>query len=266
MVRRPPRSTLFPYTTLFRSRVPDLPTRGGRDRHGMTVEQVIDDAVVREERPAVHDIAARDADGRRVDVRSVLPLERVALLREIEGVQDVRVGGDDVHGLVHDQGLSLVSGEDAGGEAPRRAQGLGVRRGDLRQGAVARRGVVLGGHGPLAIRRARRGALHDEDDEQGGYDHGRPLLTYCGARAPRSGREWRVPDARRAAWPRAALRRSLCRDRWTGTAGRSRTRRCRGAPRGCDPRTSPRRAPAWRRRARRAPRPPGSGAARARPG
>src|SRR5215213_10338007 len=27
MIRRPPRSTLFPYTTLFRSR----PTRGGRD-------------------------------------------------------------------------------------------------------------------------------------------------------------------------------------------------------------------------------------------
>src|SRR2546427_9037434 len=69
MVRRPPRSTLFPYTTLFRSRVPDLPTRGGRDRHGMTVEQVIDDAVVREERTAVHDIAARDADGDRKSTR-----------------------------------------------------------------------------------------------------------------------------------------------------------------------------------------------------
>src|SRR2546422_5138122 len=29
MIRRPPRSTLFPYTTLFRSRVPD--SLGGRD-------------------------------------------------------------------------------------------------------------------------------------------------------------------------------------------------------------------------------------------
>src|SRR2546422_3159992 len=27
MIRRPPRSTLFPYTTLFRSRLPDLPIR-----------------------------------------------------------------------------------------------------------------------------------------------------------------------------------------------------------------------------------------------
>src|SRR5437870_9702207 len=33
MIRRPPRSTLFPYTTLFRSRVrPVLDVRGQRDR------------------------------------------------------------------------------------------------------------------------------------------------------------------------------------------------------------------------------------------
>src|SRR3712207_8056074 len=33
MIRRPPRSTLFPYTTLFRSRRPDLdPLRPGADR------------------------------------------------------------------------------------------------------------------------------------------------------------------------------------------------------------------------------------------
>src|SRR6266496_6231233 len=38
MIRRPPRSTLFPYTTLFRSRRgrgrADLPRRGGPDRPG----------------------------------------------------------------------------------------------------------------------------------------------------------------------------------------------------------------------------------------
>src|SRR5689334_23388207 len=38
MIRRPPRSTLFPYTTLFRSRRPrldrGLPRRRGRPRHG----------------------------------------------------------------------------------------------------------------------------------------------------------------------------------------------------------------------------------------
>src|SRR5256884_2209945 len=36
MIRRPPRSTLFPYTTLFRSRlelVPARPDKLGRDRH-----------------------------------------------------------------------------------------------------------------------------------------------------------------------------------------------------------------------------------------
>src|SRR2546425_7435763 len=30
MIRRPPRSTLFPYTTLFRSRLADAPSTGGR--------------------------------------------------------------------------------------------------------------------------------------------------------------------------------------------------------------------------------------------
>src|SRR2546430_3132304 len=31
MIRRPPRSTLFPYTTLFRSRTPDLTCRADHD-------------------------------------------------------------------------------------------------------------------------------------------------------------------------------------------------------------------------------------------
>src|SRR5437764_4834694 len=41
MIRRPPRSTLFPYTTLFRSReadparVPRLPRRRGHERHAV---------------------------------------------------------------------------------------------------------------------------------------------------------------------------------------------------------------------------------------
>src|SRR3712207_8031650 len=34
MIRRPPRSTLFPYTTLFRSCARVAPQRGARDRRG----------------------------------------------------------------------------------------------------------------------------------------------------------------------------------------------------------------------------------------
>src|SRR2546430_16602601 len=33
MIRRPPRSTLFPYTTLFRSRLPHVPARSRGARH-----------------------------------------------------------------------------------------------------------------------------------------------------------------------------------------------------------------------------------------
>src|SRR5260370_31562638 len=37
MIRRPPRSTLFPYTTLFRSRSPVARRRRGRPNHADTV-------------------------------------------------------------------------------------------------------------------------------------------------------------------------------------------------------------------------------------
>src|SRR3712207_8238565 len=38
MIRRPPRSTLFPYTTLFRSRGYELPQRAGRGGARLRVE------------------------------------------------------------------------------------------------------------------------------------------------------------------------------------------------------------------------------------
>src|SRR3712207_8424457 len=52
MIRRPPRSTLFPYTTLFRSRVGDL--RVGRERRlrGMPLPAVVRDLLPRGERAA----------------------------------------------------------------------------------------------------------------------------------------------------------------------------------------------------------------------
>src|SRR5438132_9008720 len=40
MLRRPPRSTLFPYTTLFRSRVVGQLRRGSRERDGAGLEHV----------------------------------------------------------------------------------------------------------------------------------------------------------------------------------------------------------------------------------
>src|SRR5688572_30950284 len=49
MIRRPPRSTLFPYTTLFRSR-PVVPAVGHRlDHEAVVVEPVADDGGAAEE-------------------------------------------------------------------------------------------------------------------------------------------------------------------------------------------------------------------------
>src|SRR3712207_2697094 len=75
MIRRPPRSTLFPYTTLFRSRVVEVllhrprPGHDGRTPHGDEVEHLV----------AMREVA-----------------ERVALDRDHAGVG----GGDGGHELV----------------------------------------------------------------------------------------------------------------------------------------------------------------------
>src|SRR3712207_7945800 len=82
MIRRPPRSTLFPYTTLFRSRGPAGKGRSGRDV-----------AVVRQRRDE-HDVLPRDGDegarGRRAAVEG---LERDLGQREellLGRVQEIR--------------------------------------------------------------------------------------------------------------------------------------------------------------------------------
>src|SRR2546422_8105148 len=52
MIRRPPRSTLFPYTTLSRSRRVGGRQRGGEDHRPRVVLQEVDDAVRRRREPA----------------------------------------------------------------------------------------------------------------------------------------------------------------------------------------------------------------------
>src|SRR2546427_3740827 len=53
MIRRPPRSTLFPYTTLFRSEPPYAPLRSPGERATLVAEHLRLDQVLRDRR-AVH--------------------------------------------------------------------------------------------------------------------------------------------------------------------------------------------------------------------
>src|SRR2546427_6095293 len=62
MIRRPPRSTLFPYTTLFRSRVGDA--RGDQGIGVLTPQLFLGALVVEREHPVV-DAEIRDVPGRR---------------------------------------------------------------------------------------------------------------------------------------------------------------------------------------------------------
>src|SRR5688572_31077201 len=56
MIRRPPRSTLFPYTTLFRSLVPLLRAVGGADARAVRrLEQLLIEAKPQEIEPFLED-------------------------------------------------------------------------------------------------------------------------------------------------------------------------------------------------------------------
>src|SRR3712207_8026920 len=61
MIRRPPRSTLFPYTTLFRSDV-EVRLAGGRLRHVAAADRLFVERGVVEERPVVRDERAHVAE------------------------------------------------------------------------------------------------------------------------------------------------------------------------------------------------------------
>src|SRR2546425_7023857 len=70
MIRRPPRSTLFPYTTLFRSRVGAAGKRGGG---------ILADSAQRESRPRAHEEHV-DGDGGRRSEEHTSELQSLAYL------------------------------------------------------------------------------------------------------------------------------------------------------------------------------------------
>ena len=132
-------------------RLPKLLATLGVDRDGVSVQQVVDDLAVSVDRAAVDRVATGNTDGCGVDVGPVLPFERIAFAREIEGVENIWERCDDVHRVAEDERLAFMAAEDTGRKAPDRAQPSGVARRDLRQAAVARRRIIFAGHRPLPV-------------------------------------------------------------------------------------------------------------------
>src|SRR3712207_9204546 len=85
MIRRPPRSTLFPYTTLFRSRLHDL--GGDRCRH------LVADALDRVGETAYYAVVRRCVEGVEACGRAALE-ERSSRQPAVEGL-DGLVGRED---------------------------------------------------------------------------------------------------------------------------------------------------------------------------
>src|SRR3989441_7756137 len=128
MIRRPPRSTLFPYTTLFRSHATDVldePTQARRgERARPRPRQVL---ALEEER---RDGAQRNGSQR------VTPSARRAPspLEDLGNVLAIMAGAD----AVDEAPRGLVRRERLVGESPHRAQQLAVRQLDLAQEVVGR--------------------------------------------------------------------------------------------------------------------------------
>jgi hypothetical protein len=118
-------------------------------RDGVIVQGVEVHAAVGVRRAAVHNVAAGDALRRGDGFGLVGPAGRAGI-REIERVQDVGIGRDDVHRRTRDDGCSFLAAQHPRGERPRDLQPSHVLRGDLVQTAVSGVRVVAGRHGPLA--------------------------------------------------------------------------------------------------------------------
>src|SRR5205823_9980359 len=101
---------------------PQLPAGVRLDRHGVPVEQVIDDLSVYVEGAAIDGVATGDADGVRAHVRPIFPSQRISLPGEIECVQHVGPWRDDIHGVADHQRLALVPSEHARREGPHRME------------------------------------------------------------------------------------------------------------------------------------------------
>src|SRR2546429_2512872 len=69
MIRRPPRSTLFPYTTLFRSRQAERAhyLAGVRYTNGMATQLEVSDARVASQQAAVNEVQATDRKSTRLN-------------------------------------------------------------------------------------------------------------------------------------------------------------------------------------------------------
>src|SRR5260370_14934006 len=118
MIRRPPRSTLFPYTTLFRSRPPGAPPRGGAHRCQLRSErEESGEALV----SSCLTLQGKQGNEHPQRIQQLLPVTGVRLDDRHYTVTSVRQGAAECF-------LPLLAGITA---ADHHHQGLGFQGGDL---------------------------------------------------------------------------------------------------------------------------------------
>lgn len=134
------------------ARRPRLGSPGFRiHRDGVRVQRVVDDLAVGEGGAAIHQVAAGDALRRGGRPWLVAPLRRGPRAAQVERVEHVGEGRDDVHRRADYERSALVAAEVAGRERPGHLQVPHVPGVDLGEPAVAGARIVLTGAEPLPV-------------------------------------------------------------------------------------------------------------------
>src|SRR6202047_3096410 len=114
-------------------------------------------APVPERGAAIDDVTASNALARDGRVRLVLPFEGRSGLFQVEGEQNIRVRGDDIHRVVDDERGCLLPAVDTGRKGELDAQIGDVAAIDLIELRKPGRSIVLRRHRPLAVILRRSG-------------------------------------------------------------------------------------------------------------
>jgi hypothetical protein len=143
-------------------RIPDFLAGGRVDGDRVIVERVDDDFAVCVRFAAIDDVTARDALRGGIWFRLINPFGRSAGLLQVERIEDVGEGRNEVHRVADDERRRFVSCGNACGECRRRFQLVDVRQIDFIETAEARIRVILlyGEPLPVFIRGRGEGRHH----------------------------------------------------------------------------------------------------------
>ena len=132
-------------------RPPELLARPSSKSNRLPIKRVVEDPAVMIRGAAVHRVAAGDALSGGNRLRLIFPFERRAWLREVERVEDVRIGRDHEHRVLGHDRRRFLAAQHAQRERPRNRKFPDVPHVDLVQPAISQACQIPTWNRPAAI-------------------------------------------------------------------------------------------------------------------